>query len=290
MSNRQRRWVLYVLWLGIALLPLIDGWSYYLTPFQERPYSPLHDLYKPTGLIGHGLGIAGSLMILVGVSMYSLRKRWSRLQRWGPPLQRWLQAHIFLCTLGPFLVLLHTTFKVGNIAAVSFWSMAIVVGSGIFGRYVYARIPKTVHGEFRSEAEVRRTQRQLVECVAERTEIEPRQVRALIDEHAPAPPQHAAGAVVHAVRFGWQKGRLRRRMKEMLREIVGIQRLNGEAMEAMDLLMESVTLKHRRSILAPFQRLFGYWHVLHIPLASVMFVTLAIHVAVAVAFGYTWIF
>ncbi len=290
MRARYRRWVLYTLWLGMALLPLIDGWSYYFTSFQERPYHDLHNLYGPTGLIGQGLGILGSLMIIVGVSMYSLRKRWSRLEKWGPPLQWWLNAHIFLCTLGPFLVLLHTTFKVGNVAAISFWSMAIVVGSGIFGRYVYARIPKTVHGEFRSKAEVRRTQRRLVERVAEQTEIEPQQVRALIDEHAPSPPPHAAGAVVYAVRFGWQKARLRQKMKEMLREIVEIQRLNGEAMEVMDLLMESVKLKHRRSLLAPFQRLFGYWHVLHIPLASVMFITLAIHVAVAIAFGYTWIF
>ena len=290
MSDRPRRWVLYVLWLGIALLPVIDGWSYYVTPFQERPFSPLHDLYRPTGLIGQGLGIAGSLMIIVGVSMYSLRKRWARLQEWGPPLQRWLRAHIFLCTLGPFLVVLHTTFKVGNVAAIAFWSMAIVVGSGIFGRYVYARIPKTVHGEFRSAAEVRRAQRRRSERAAELASLDPREVRALIDDHAPGPSSHAAGAVVQAVRFGWQKRRLRRGMETALQMRTQGQPLNGDAEEVIDLLMESVELKHRRSLLSPFQRLFGYWHVLHIPLASVMFVTLAIHVGVAIAFGYTWIF
>jgi hypothetical protein len=290
MSARRRRWVLYVLWLGIALLPLVDGWSYYLTPFQERPHHDLHDLYGPTGVIGHGLGILGSLMIIVGVLTYSLRKRWSRLEQWGPPLQQWLRAHIFLCTLGPFFVLLHTTFKVGNVAAISFWSMATVVGSGIFGRYVYARIPKTVHGEFRSEAEVRRTQRRLAERAAEQASMEPREVRGLVDELTPGPPLHAVGAVVQAVRFGWQKTRLRQKMKTAVRKRTEPLPLNGETEEAMDLLMESAELKHRHSLLAPFQRLFGYWHVLHIPLASVMFITLAIHVAVAIAFGYTWIF
>lgn len=289
MGSRARRWLLYILWGGMAVLPLVDGWSYYVTSLQERPYAPLHNLYRPSGLIGHGLGIGGSLMIIVGVSMYSLRKRWSRLQEWGPSLRRWLNAHIFLCTLGPFFVLLHTTFKVGNVAAIAFWSMAIVVGSGIFGRYVYARIPKTVHGEFHSEAEVRRTLRAQAEQVAEEMSIEPRRVRSLLDDHVPAPPQGALGAVVHAVRFGWRRRRLRQRMKEALRDVAEGQS-KGNVSEVMGLLMQSVRLKYRHSLLAPFQRLFGYWHVLHIPLALVMFVTLAIHVAVAIAFGYTWIF
>lgn len=290
MSDRVRRWVLYALWLGMALLPLVDGWSYYLTPIQERPDSPLYDLYRPSGFIGHGLGIVGSLMIIVGVSMYSLRKRWSVLQGWGR-LPRWLRAHIFLCTLGPFLVLLHTTFKLGNVAAIAFWSMAIVVSSGIFGRYVYARIPKTIHGEFRSEAEVRRTLRAQAEEIAEETVMEPREVRSLIDEHVPTPPAGVVRAVAHAVRFRWRKGRLREGLRRALRERGQEEaKTNGDTSSPLELLMESAQLKHRHSLLAPFQRLFGYWHVLHIPLATVMFVTLAIHVAVAVTFGYTWIF
>jgi hypothetical protein len=41
-------------------------------------------------------------------------------------------------------------------------------------------------------------------------------------------------------------------------------------------------------LLKPFQRLFHYWHVLHLPLAIVMFLILAVHVAVALVFGYGW--
>ena len=42
-------------------------------------------------------------------------------------------------------------------------------------------------------------------------------------------------------------------------------------------------------VLAPFQRLFRYWHAFHLPLAVVMFLILVVHVAVAVAFGYVWV-
>ena len=80
-------------------------------------------------------------MMLVGVILYSARKRVSWLGGAGG-LGNWLQFHIFLCTLGPLLVLLHTTFRFGGIVSIAFWSMVLVVASGVFGRYVFARIPK----------------------------------------------------------------------------------------------------------------------------------------------------
>jgi hypothetical protein len=47
-------------------------------------------------------------------------------------------------------------------------------------------------------------------------------------------------------------------------------------------------IERQLALLAPFHRLFRYWHVFHLPFAIVMFVVLAVHVAVAVAFGYGW--
>jgi hypothetical protein len=38
------------------------------------------------------------------------------------------------------------------------------------------------------------------------------------------------------------------------------------------------------------KQIFHYWHVVHLPFSVIMFVILLIHVAVTVAFGYTWIF
>ena len=96
---------LYALWIAIGSLPLLEGIAYYLAPHTERPYLELHELYKPSGLIGQGLGITGTLMMMVGVFGYMLRKRWRVLHRFGK-LRDWLTFHIFLCTLGPFLILL----------------------------------------------------------------------------------------------------------------------------------------------------------------------------------------
>jgi hypothetical protein len=50
---------------------------------------------KPSGSLGHGYGIAGSLMMIFGVSIYMIRKRVRRFFNIGY-LKHWLEFHIFL--------------------------------------------------------------------------------------------------------------------------------------------------------------------------------------------------
>ena len=38
------------------------------------------------------------------------------------------------------------------------------------------------------------------------------------------------------------------------------------------------------------QKLFKYWHVVHLPFAITMFVIMFVHIAVTIIFGYRWIF
>jgi hypothetical protein len=61
-------------------------------------------------------------------------------------LENWLEFHIFLCALGPIMVLFHTAYKFGGIVAVSFWSMVAVFLSGIIGRFIYLQIPRSIEG------------------------------------------------------------------------------------------------------------------------------------------------
>jgi len=66
--------------------------------------------------------------------------------------------------------------------------------------------------------------------------------------------------------------------------------LNGQEREEAYRLSRQLMLTSRQlAIKQPFQKIFGYWHVLHIPLTAVMFIILLVHIIVAVMFGYTWI-
>jgi hypothetical protein len=139
--------------LTLGLL-IYSGYTYYNTGMEERFYHPGHLTLKPSGLWGHAFGILGSFFMLSGVLLYIARKRMRSLSRLGK-VKHWLEFHIFLCTLGPILVLFHTSFKFGGVVSISFWSMVAVFLSGIIGRFIYIRIPRTIEGRELSLSEVR---------------------------------------------------------------------------------------------------------------------------------------
>ena len=280
------RLILVLLWFAAAAPATQAGLSYYRTPVQERPFLSADDLFASSALVGHGYGVVGTLFILVGVVAYAIRKRALLLQGWGK-LKHWLQVHIFLCTLGPYLILLHTTFRVGGIVAIAFWSMVLVVGSGVFGRYLYARIPKTLQGHFLSLEALEQRRVAALSSVGSRFGLDEAAVDRLLRETVPARTTGTGGALFLALR--WDMGRrravgaLRARLKEMGAS-------PHARRELAALLLDEQRRELQIALLRPFQRLFRYWHVFHLPLAIVMFLTLGVHVIVVVLFGYVWIF
>lgn len=261
------------------------GLDYYLLPLDERVYSSLHSTWGPAGLIGQGLGVVGSLMILVGVVLYGARKRVGWMRRTGS-LKSWLDFHIFLCTLGPFLVVLHTTLKLGGIVSIAFWSMVTVVLSGVFGRYVYARIPKTIEGRFLDLRALDKQRENLLAEIQAATGIAPGALNRLLG-------RSMEGSVGFARALGaaatFDMGR-RRRNKRMQKLLLAESLSETAARAAAQMVDREARLELQISLMDPFKRLFGYWHAFHLPLAILMFAILAVHVGVAVMFGYTWIF
>ena len=283
--KRLSRHLLVLVWIAVAAVPLVWGLPYYRLSPVQRAYSPLDPLFSSTGLVGHGLGIVGTLMLVVGVGTYSIRKRMKRFSRAGN-LSGWLDFHIFLCTLGPFLVVLHTGFKVNGIVAIAFWSMVIVVASGVFGRYVYVRIPKTLNGQFLSLQALEERQRELLERI--RGDVG-EEVAALVAPEPLAMPERTGfvRASIEAVRFDLQSRGQRRRIRRAMEGRGLPESVRGHALA---LAQERARLRQQILLLTPFQRAFRYWHAFHLPLAYVMLVVVAVHVAVAFVFGYKWIF
>ena len=270
---------LAVSWLAVALPLLVWGLDFYLTPLNARPAHPGYDLFRPTGLVGNRLGVFGTALLAFGVTVYIVRKRWSRLQTVGR-LRDWLSFHIWCCTLGPFLVLLHTSFKVGGIVSIAFWSMVTVVASGILGRYVYVHIPKAVNGRFFEREEVEAERSALMGSLAERVGQQ-----VVVDLPEPERPTGLFSALAAAVRYGRESRRATRSLRQSLTK-AGV--ANTDRAAVLDLARRSGRLALGAAVLQPFGRLFRYWHAVHLPLAIVMALVLLVHIAVAVLFGYAW--
>jgi hypothetical protein len=95
-------------------------------------------------LFGHMLGVIGFVLMLLTEVLYSFRKR-SLSARWGR-MAAWLQFHIFTGLLGPYMVLLHTSWKFNGLAGATTLLTIIIVVSGFVGRYIYTRIPRSIDG------------------------------------------------------------------------------------------------------------------------------------------------
>ncbi|MDZ7266837.1 MAG: hypothetical protein ONB48_06365 [candidate division KSB1 bacterium] len=257
------------------------GGGYYLTAMIQRPLHPLHALLKPSGVIGQGLGVAGGILCFLTL-LYPLRKRWRRLANWGTP-RRWFHFHVYCGIAGPLFATLHTAFKFGGLASICYYAMMIVMASGFVGRFLFALLPRNQRGVLLSlqeiDAEILSLQRALAAA-------------GLNAEHFRV---HAFRQPGRPVRLGWlQVLQLWRRRRQELRH--WHRRLTVSNLAAarrrslLALLSRKFFLESSRLTLDLTARAFSLWHAFHLPFTYLMFLTLIIHVSLALLLGYTWIF
>lgn len=274
--------------IGLVIFFLLCYWgyTYYLTSVEERPFHDDHTMLKPSGPIGHGLGIVGTLLILIGVFGYILRKKNKLLPKVGA-LKYWLEFHIFLCSVGPLLILFHTAFKFGGIVSISFWSMVAVVLSGVIGRFIYIQIPRTIHGRELSLGEINAMKNEMSESLGKKYNLPDTLYESIINTTKHNEAQSHEG-------FFKAESRRRKQKKETLRKVKAIlsetELPQKDKRGVMDLVQNEIKMNTRISRLQAMQKLFRYWHVAHLPFALIMLVIMVIHVAITIAFGYRWIF
>lgn len=248
--------------LIITIVIAVKGYSYYIYNVADRFHHPDYHTLKPSGFLGHGYGIVGTLLILFGISVYMIRKRVKRFSRIGV-LKYWLEFHIFLCTLGPILILYHTSFKFGGIVSVSFWSMVAVVISGVIGRYIYLQIPRTIEGREMSLKEVNSVQSELKQRLVSDFGIE-------------------------ADLFNDVPGQKRLSASDLKKELKRLDK--KDIKKAVHFFKSANRLSYRIRRLERMQNLFRYWHVAHLPFALIMLIIMVIHVVITLLFGHRWVF
>jgi hypothetical protein len=282
------------IYIGLLILVVLlsasflayQGYSYYSLSIEQRFFHPDHQTLKPSGFLGHTFGIFGSFLILVGVSTYMLRKRISKFSRIGV-LKYWLEFHIFLCTLGPILVLYHTAFKFGGLVAVSFWSMVAVVLSGVIGRYIYLQIPRTIEGREMNLNEINQIKDELNKKLVSTFNIEGKVLEDILNAVQKRPDRSGNSMVARSI----AKFKFERKTLMEVRKILKYNKVAGKVYkEVVKLIKDEINLNRKIDRLISMQSLFKYWHVAHLPFALLMLIIMLIHVGVTITFGAHWIF
>ncbi|VAX29498.1 hypothetical protein MNBD_IGNAVI01-981 [hydrothermal vent metagenome] len=276
-----------IVFISTLVVIVSFGYDYYSTPLTERFFQEDYNLLKPSGSIGHGFGIIGTTLIVIGVASYVIRKRVKRFARLGL-LKHWLEFHIFLCTLGPLLVLFHTAFKFGGIVSISFWSMIAVVLSGIIGRYIYLQIPRSIDGVELSFEESRELNFDLSHQLRQKYNLDGSIIDKL-DNYSDNESRaiNILSLLPIMIKGFWvDRDALSEITKSLKKSSVPRKNIN----EVKKMCKAKLKLNRRLSLLKTTQKLFSYWHIVHFPFAILMLVIMVVHVAITIVFGYRWIF
>ena len=284
---RRRAFKLFLALLGAICLA---GWPYYVLPIAARVRSPLHPWLKPSGYIGQSAGIL-ALTIFIFLWLYPIRKKFRWLAFTGT-IARWLDVHV-LAALGlPLLVAIHAAWRFAGLIGLGFWSMMVVWASGLAGRYIYARIPRSRLGVELTIEEIAARRKQLLEEIARSSGLDANLVATTL----------AAGQPPAARRGLWSTlwrmiadDLARRRAARTLRRLWEARsphrrKHDRQMLRAMlQLARREMSLAQQVRMLDATHDVFRYWHVLHRPVAIAALIAVLIHVAVVVAIGATWL-
>ena len=125
--------------LAYALIAIVAVTALYAVAYSQASAFP-----KASSLVGHGIGIVGFILMLMTATLYSVRKLRSDAS-WGSTAA-WLKFHMVTGLVGPYMVLLHAAMKFNGLAGLAMLLTVVVVVSGLIGRYIYTRVPRTVEG------------------------------------------------------------------------------------------------------------------------------------------------
>ena len=252
-SNRE-------LWYAFSAA-IIIGFIYIAVVILGQKIPPSREF------IGHAFGIIGFLLMLMTEILYTLRKR-SRYARWGR-MSSWLQFHIFTGLIGPYLVLLHSSWKFNGLAGWVTLLTLVVVASGFVGRYIYTSVPRTADGvEMEADSiteEITRTQNEIEGWLSSR----PHFSRILANRIAES---GGSDSIVQRIAWGIEMNRVAPEMRQQAQSLMRMARRRR--------------LLHRQlASLVLARRLLAIWHAVHIPIGLALFTAAFIHIAAALYYA-----
>ena len=258
------------LWLALAVV--IAGFAI-----------PTEQYLTPQNGYGYGLGIVGG-SLMIALLIYPLRKRVPALAVIGS-VRIWFKIHMVLGIVGPLAILYHSNFSLGatnsNVALVC---MLIVSGSGLVGRYLYARIHHGLYGrratlrELAGDTEnLRQHSGALKMLPGLMNEVEH------AEQHIAAPAPLVIRPLLAALRQRSEK----RRLERLVRNAVAMAATRSPVLREQCVRFTKVANGYVASRLlaarrvAEFEaseRLFAAWHILHLPLFFMLVVVGVVHV------------
>lgn len=265
-------------WVYVAI-GLVVGLTWWVT--QQHWFKAGDD-------VGYWLGVAGGVMMLLLLS-YPLRKYVRALHRLGK-VKWWFLAHMLLGVGGPTLILLHSTYKIGSLnAAVAMYSMLVVAGSGVIGRFIYLRVHRSLSGQ-KASLEQLRARAGLDESeTRSRLHFAPEVEARLLafGEHQlsarPGWPTWLRQVFVLPAHMWLLYVRCAAGLHRPLRKVARRRQWSRSDLARREYLARKLVRRYLTSVVkvaqfTAWERLFALWHVLHTPFVYILAISAVVHV------------
>lgn len=260
--------------LWLALIAIVFITLIYLLMINQ-----LEGIPAASGFYGHSIGILGFILMVMTETLYSLRKR-SRSARWGK-MSSWLQFHIFTGLVGPYMVLLHTSWKFNGLAGIVFLLTVLIVLSGVVGRYIYTAVPRTADGV---ELEATELEAQIAEVENDLAlwDVEHPRVKQELSTKLSSPS--SSNLSTFAI-FGRAISEGRYRLNWWIQKRRLDAQFRKQAQTLNQLLRKRHVLERQISSLIMARQLLSLWHTIHIPIGLALFSLAFVHIFAAVYYA-----
>jgi hypothetical protein len=234
----------------------------------------------PENGVGYWLGIIGGSMMLL-LLIYPVRKRKVRWTYIGST-KFWFRLHMIFGVVGPTLVIFHSGYELGSLnSRVAMFTMLIVAGSGLIGRYLYRHIHHGLYGEKvhfkdlyydessnKEESEDAEKKPNPYAVIAEQ---EPELVKTLADCQVGLVVRHTG-----INRSLWFYLSHRWKLSKLRKAVIARFKPSHDRREFLDRVWSLRSICN----LGINEILFSYWHILHFPLFIMLVFSGIFHVIV----------
>lgn len=244
-------------------------------------FVPLPGTHFGSSWLGYALGTVGALLIL-WLTLLGVRKRAITPGRWS--LKAWTSAHVYLGLCLTVIGTLHSGFHFGwNVHTLAWALMLLVIGSGVFGIWVYATLPRALSAN-RYDEEGAITEKQMIEALRSLD-------RQIHDAAQPLDPQSAAlvnqsldedpfaGNFWNRLTGNYPKCATRHAAAELRRMRAYRPRIANDPLDKVDALLtrkEAMLGRMRRHL--KLKSWLQAWLYIHVPVTFALIAALSAHI------------
>jgi hypothetical protein len=235
---------------------------------------------RSSGLFGHTIGIVGFVLMLAAEVLYTWRKQ-TRRHVWGRT-RWWLEMHVFVGLVGPYMVLLHSAWRLNGVAGAAMLLTILMVATGFLTRYIYTAVPRTVDGVEMAKREVN------VQLAAVDAQVEgwrtdnPQAVSAMGQRlaalSAPMPGSDTLTVLTHSL-LHWNY------LRQLRAELRRLDASQEETRALGQLLERRYELQMQMNTLATTRRMLSLFRAAHVVVGVVLFVLAFFHIGAALYYA-----